>query len=59
MAVEMTEPVSRNPWAWRLWLITCLLFLVAAWQQPAKRAIWLALAVVFGIFAARTRKAIK
>jgi hypothetical protein len=55
----MTEPVNRNPWVWRLWLITCLLFLVAAWQQPAKRAIWVALAVVFGIFAARARKAIE
>ena len=42
-----------------MWLITCLLFLGAAWQQPAKRAIWVALAVVFGIFAARARKAIE
>ena len=51
----MTEQVSRNRWTWRLWLITCLLFLTAAWQQPTKRAMWLALAVVFGIFAAAAR----
>jgi len=52
----MTEPASHNRWAWRLWLITCLLFLLAAWQQPTTRAGSLALAVVFGIFAATIRR---
>ena len=42
-----------------MWLVASLLFLLAAWQQPTQRAIWLALAVVFGIFAARARKAIE
>jgi len=51
----MTERVSRNRWVWRLWLMTCLLFLLAAWQQPTKRAGSLSLAVVFGIFAAVAR----
>ena len=51
----MTERVSRRRWVWRLWLITCLLFLLAAWQQPTKRAGSLALAVVFGTFAAAVR----
>ena len=51
----MTERVTRNPWTWRLWLVACLLFLLAAWQQPARRAVWLALAVLWGIFAARAR----
>ena len=52
---KMTERVSRNRWAWRLWLITCLLFLLAAWQQPANRPGSLSLAVVFGIFAVASR----
>ena len=52
----MTERVSRNRWVWRLWLMTCLLFLLAAWQQPTKRAGSLSLAVVFGIFAAASRR---
>ena len=51
----MTERVNRNAWAWRLGLITCLLFLLAAWQQPTTRAGSLSLAVVFGIFAAAAR----
>jgi hypothetical protein len=38
-----------------MWLVTCLLFLLAAWRQPATRASSLALAVVFGIFAVRLR----
>jgi hypothetical protein len=51
----MTERTSGSLWTARLWLIASLLFLLSAWQQPAKRAVWLALAVVFGIFAARAR----
>jgi len=47
---------SRSHWRWRLWLVTCLLFLLAAWQQPAKRAADLSVAVVFGIVAARTQQ---
>jgi hypothetical protein len=39
-----------------LWLVTPLLFLLAAWRHPATRASSLALAVVFGIFAARLRR---
>src|SRR3954468_718459 len=42
---------------WRLWLIACLLFLLAAWRQPTNRAGSLSLAVVFGIFAAAARGA--
>jgi hypothetical protein len=40
----------RKPWAQRLWLVTSLLFVLAAWQQPASRVVNLSLAVVFGIF---------
>ena len=40
----------RRPWGQRLWLITSLLFMLAAWQQPTKRAVNLSLGVVFGIF---------
>ena len=46
---------SRSPWGWRLWLVACVLFLLAAWQQPARRAVSLSVAVVFGIIAARQR----
>jgi hypothetical protein len=47
---------SRRDWGWRLWFVACLLFLLAAWRQPASRAVSLSLAVVFGIFAARLRQ---
>ena len=48
---------TKNPWSWRLWLVACLLFLLAAWQQPTKRAVFFSVAVVFGIiFAARQRQ---
>ncbi len=50
------RPPTRNRWAWRLWLVVCVLFLLAAWQQPAKRAAFLSVAVVFGIIAARQRQ---
>jgi hypothetical protein len=40
----------RRPWDQRLWLIVSLLFMLAAWQQPTKRAVHLSLGVVFGIF---------
>ena len=46
----------RSHWGWRLWLVTCLLFLLAAWQQPTKRAVFLSLAVFFGIVAAKQRQ---
>jgi hypothetical protein len=42
-------------WGWRLSMVPSLLFLLAAWQQPTKRAVFLSLAVLFGIFAARQR----
>jgi hypothetical protein len=51
----MTEQINRSRWVWRLWLIASLLFLLVAWQQPTRRAGSLALAVVFGIFAARMK----
>jgi hypothetical protein len=34
-------------------MVASLLFLLAAWQQPTKRAVFLSVAVVFGIIAAR------
>jgi hypothetical protein len=40
---------------WRLWLVACVLFLLAAWQQPDKRAVFLSVAVIFGIIAERQR----
>jgi hypothetical protein len=42
---------GRGRWGWRLWAIASLLFLLAAWQQPAKRVGSLGLAIVFGIIA--------
>jgi hypothetical protein len=33
-------------------MVASLLFLLAAWQQPAKRVVFLSVAVVFGIIAA-------
>jgi hypothetical protein len=49
-------PKSKpNPWGWRLWLVTCLLFLLVAWQQPAKRGVSLSVAAVFGIIAVGQR----
>jgi hypothetical protein len=45
----------RSPWAWRLWLVACLLFLLTRLQQPTKRGIYFSLAVVSGIIAARRR----
>jgi hypothetical protein len=50
------ESPTRNSPGWRLWLVACLLFLLAAWQQPTKRAVFLSVAVVFGIIAARRRQ---
>ncbi len=46
----------RNPWVWRLWLVTSVLFLLAAWQQPTKRVVNLLLGVFFGFVAARQRR---
>jgi len=46
----MTGTPPRRPWVPRLGLIASLLFMLAAWQQPAKRAVNLSLGVVFGIF---------
>jgi hypothetical protein len=52
----MNEPAPiRSPWGWRLWLVVCLLFLWAGFQQPAKRGVYFSVAVVFGIIAARQR----
>jgi hypothetical protein len=53
--VPDTKPPVVRPWVWRLWLVASLLFVLAAWQQPDKRAVYLSLAVVFGIIAARQR----
>jgi hypothetical protein len=47
----LTRPRSARP----LWLVASLLFLLAAWQRPDKRAVFLAVGVVFGILAARGR----
>ena len=46
-----TRPRSARP----LWLMASLLFLLAGWQRPDKRAIFLSIGVVFGILAARAR----
>ena len=56
MSTMNQKAPGRSHWRWRLWLVTCLLFLLAAWQQPAKRAAYLSVAVVFGIVAARTQQ---
>ena len=45
----------RLPRVRRLWLVTSLIFLLAAWQQPTKRAICLSLGVFFGIVAAQQK----
>ena len=55
----MTKEHARSRWGWRLWAIASLLFLLAAWQQPAKRAGSIGLAVVFGIIAARVRAGVR
>ncbi len=49
MSIMKGHPM-RKPWVQRLWLITSLLFMLAAWRQPTKRAVNLSLGVVFGIF---------
>jgi hypothetical protein len=49
------EALVQSPWASRLWLVACLLFLWAGLQQPAKRGIYFSIAAVFGIIAARQR----
>ena len=46
----MNSHPTRKSWGQRLWLIVSLLFMLAAWQQPAQRAVNLSLGVVFGIF---------
>jgi hypothetical protein len=52
----MSERASnRRPWGWRLWLVACVLFLLAGWQQPDNRAVCFSVAVVFGIIGARQR----
>ena len=58
-AGPMTKEYARSRWGWRLWAIASLLFLLAAWQQPAKRAGSIGLAVVFGIIAARVRAGLR
>jgi hypothetical protein len=55
MSTMNKRPLIRSPWAWRLWMVACLLFLWAGLQQPTKRGIYFSVAVVFGIFAARQR----
>jgi hypothetical protein len=50
------RPPTRNSWGWNLWLVACLLFLLAGWQQPTKRAVFLSVAVVFGIVAAARQR---
>jgi hypothetical protein len=55
MATINEPSPTKSPWGWRMWLVACLLFLVAAWQQPAKRAVFLSVAVLFGLIAARQR----
>jgi hypothetical protein len=50
-----TRPHDRSRWTRRLWLVTCLLFLMAGWRWPDKRASYLSVAVVFGIIGARQR----
>ena len=46
----MNRHPIRKPWVQPLWLIASVLFILAAWQHPAKRAVNLSLGVMFGIF---------
>jgi hypothetical protein len=53
-------PIARRPvrarWGWRLFAVVSLLYFLAAWLHPAKRAGSLGLAVVFGVIAAAQRR---
>lgn len=47
----LTRPRSARP----LWFMASLLFLLAAWQRPDKRTVFLLFGVLFGILAVRAR----